>query len=88
MLWTSHISGTLKKTISRLSLLPLAIFYSSLTKLSLLLLMSVWAPALSTSPPSDSIILNWIGILDGDKSWVVRNVLGGMACGFGLRGVS
>ncbi|KAG1761491.1 Arv1 protein, partial [Suillus occidentalis] len=50
----------------KFSLIPLTIFYSSLTKLFLLFLLTIWRPS--------AIV-----------KWVVRNVLGGMATGFGLR---
>src|SRR5882762_3932301 len=84
---------------NRYSLIPLTIFYSSLTKLFLLFLLSIWRP----NPPEphpirhswngtlydNAFILNALSILDEDKldrEWVARNVLGGMATGFGLRG--
>ena len=84
----------------RYSLIPLAIFYSSLTKLFLLFLLSIWQPSENTASQArehwwsgttyeSSIISSALGILDEDKldrEWVVRNVLGGMAAGFGLRG--
>ncbi|KAJ7650865.1 Arv1-like family-domain-containing protein, partial [Roridomyces roridus] len=60
----------------RFSLIPLTLFYSSLTKLFLLFLLTIWRP----SPPS-SDTASW----DFDREWVVRNVLGGMSAGFGLR---
>jgi lipid intermediate transporter len=100
-------SGSLKCEFSRLianmfnrySLIPLTIFYSSLTKLFLLFLLSIWRP---TPPEIRPSAYSWNGtlydhffvsraleILDEDKldrEWVARNVLGGMAAGFGLRG--
>ncbi|TCD64038.1 hypothetical protein EIP91_004587 [Steccherinum ochraceum] len=87
----------------RYSHIPLTLFYSSLTKLFLLFLLTIWRPVAQTSPEmtrplppqynasqmfSNPIILSAIEILDEDKmdrEWVVRNVLGGMAAGFGLR---
>lgn len=86
----------------QLSLIPLTLFYSSLTKYFLLLLLTVWMPvSRSRVPPSDPLP-GWatnilpdnelartaVTILDDDKldrEWVVRNVLGGMSAGFGLR---
>jgi len=84
----------------RYSHIPLCLLYSSLTKLFLLLLLSVWGP--SSTPedvPStayqytfsftDPVLQKMWGALDDDKldrEWVVRNVLGGMSAGFGLRG--
>ncbi|EPQ54268.1 Arv1-domain-containing protein [Gloeophyllum trabeum ATCC 11539] len=87
----------------RLSHVPLTLLYSSLTKLFLLLLLSVWRPVAGdsnsidcseahTSPgycSSDQpVITAALQIFDEDKldrDWVIRNVLGGMAAGFGLR---
>ncbi|KAH8100795.1 Arv1-domain-containing protein [Cristinia sonorae] len=86
----------------RYSHIPLTLFYTSLTKLFLLFLLTIWRPASSTSPDAvpiapqynasnmftNPVILNAIEILDEDKmdrEWIVRNVLGGMAAGFGLR---
>lgn len=91
--------------------IPLTLLYSSLPKLFLLFLLTIWPstpsslPASSTSSissPSSIPRSTWypappnpIGtILDMlteeklDREWVVRNVLGGMAVGFGLRGTS
>jgi len=90
----------------RSSLISLSLLYSSLTKLFLLLLLTIWLPT-STSPipqpkiplPDWTKRLQWthnnsnllthiLEILDDDKldrEWIVRNVLGGMSAGFGLR---
>ncbi|KAI0090283.1 Arv1-like family-domain-containing protein [Irpex rosettiformis] len=87
----------------RYSHIPLTIFYSSLNKLFLLFLLTIWRPA-STSPGlarhplppqynasnifTNPMILGALEVLDDDKldrEWIVRNVLGGMAAGFGLR---
>lgn len=68
----------------RFSLIPLTLFYSSLTKLFLLFLLTIWRPSSGTAPSPFAIQL-----FDGenvDREWVVRNVLGGMSAGFGLRG--
>jgi hypothetical protein len=89
-------------SVPRLSHVPLTLFYSSITKLFLLLLLSIWRPEVQhnvkpTSGHLDEVIgflqhptLRWaLEILDEDKldrEWAVRNVLGGMAAGFGLRG--
>jgi hypothetical protein len=83
----------------RLSLIPLTIFYSSLTKLFLLFLLTIWRPSASTpggspynrdpSNYSSTLVTRALEIWDEDKldrEWVIRNVLGGMATGFGLRG--
>ena len=89
----------------RLSLISLSLFYSSLTKLFLLLLLTIWLPAPTSSKlenplPEWTKHLQWahsngnllthvLETLDDDKldrEWVVRNVLGGMSAGFGLRG--
>ncbi|EGN99180.1 hypothetical protein SERLA73DRAFT_182054 [Serpula lacrymans var. lacrymans S7.3] len=84
----------------RLSLIPLTIFYSSLTKLFLLFLLSIWRPSGATFDQTSAqnmpyrthfdnpFISGALEIWDEDKldrEWVVRNVLGGMTAGFGLR---
>ncbi|KAG2369333.1 Arv1-like family-domain-containing protein [Suillus spraguei] len=82
----------------KFSLVPLTIFYSSLTKLFLLFLLTIWRPSASKpggspyywdpSYYSSPLLTRALEIWDEDKldrEWVVRNVLGGMATGFGLR---
>ncbi|KAF5367139.1 hypothetical protein D9758_003876 [Tetrapyrgos nigripes] len=94
----------------RFSLIPLSLFYSSLTKLFLLFLLTVWRPSnapvanrntqeqsnVQSSPLkwsnntlwSDSSILDALSFMNDDqldRQWIVRNVLGGMSAGFGLR---
>jgi len=90
----------------RFSLISLSLFYSSLTKLFLLLLLTIWLPApTSTIPKPENPLPEWtkhlqwahsngnllthvLEILDDDKldrEWIVRNILGGMSAGFGLR---
>ncbi|KAF9563558.1 Arv1-domain-containing protein [Agrocybe pediades] len=91
-----------------LSLIPLSLFYSSITKLFLLFLLTIWLPQKQTtpSPPAENTLPSWtkliteidnttssyligaLQILDDDKldrEWIVRNILGGMSAGFGLR---
>ncbi|KAL6298390.1 Arv1-domain-containing protein [Sparassis latifolia] len=84
----------------RYSHVPLTLLYSSLTKLLLLFLLSIWRPTAS-SPANHAqalhpnaktfthpVVVRALEILDEDKldrEWVVRNVLGGMSAGFGLR---
>lgn len=87
---------------SRIPLVSLTLFYSSLTKLFLLLLLAIWqSPSSSTAPNSADIgaglpgnfvqlplVQHMLALLDEDhfdRAWVVRNVLGGMSAGFGLR---
>ena len=91
----------------RFSLISLSLLYSSLTKLFLLLLLTIWLPApTSTVPTPENPLPEWtkhlqwansdknllthvLEILDDDKldrEWIVRNILGGMSAGFGLRG--
>ncbi|KAJ3517012.1 hypothetical protein NLJ89_g769 [Agrocybe chaxingu] len=87
----------------RLSLISLSLFYSSLTKLFLLFLLTIWLPTSQTSSShsnnpvptwvnhlhrDDNFIAGILELLDDDKldrEWIVRNVLGGMSAGFGLR---
>ncbi|PAV16445.1 Arv1-domain-containing [Pyrrhoderma noxium] len=81
----------------RLSHIPLTLIYSSLTKLFLLLLLALWKPSsMSSNRPrtfsqpstGTGFFRSALEILDDDtldREWVVRNVLGGMAAGFGLR---
>lgn len=82
----------------KLSLIPLTIFYSSLTKLFLLFLLTIWRPSASKpggspyywdpSYYSSPLLTRALEVWDEDKldrEWVVRNILGGMATGFGLR---
>ena len=91
----------------RFSLISLSLFYSSLTKLFLLFLLTIWLPArISIIPTPENPLPEWtkhlqwansdknllthvLEILDDDKldrEWIVRNILGGMSAGFGLRG--
>jgi hypothetical protein len=87
--------------------IPLTLLYSSLPKLFLLLLLSLWR-ASSSDPPASGTAPSGLtaaelisralehadarplaAVLDDgvlDRAWVVRNILGGMAAGFGLRG--
>ena len=72
-----------------------------MSKLFLLFLLAIWRPAQTamspvtadtvSSPAVSSLISTVLGVFDDDKldrEWVVRNVLGGMSAGFGLRGAS
>ena len=84
----------------RFSHVPLTLLYSSLSKLFLLFLLSIWRPSTDNSTQvfterakgtilAHPVINSALEILDDDKldkEWVIRNVLGGMAAGFGLRG--
>jgi len=82
--------------------IPLVLFYSSLTKLFLLSLLSIWQQSSDYPRPTDTITkpavpdfianIPWASslytIFDEDvldREWIVRNLLGGMAAGFGLR---
>lgn len=73
----------------------MTLLYSSLIKLFLLFLLTIWRPS-NESPAdprpiwNDSPLSSFLHVLDDeniDRQWVVRNVLGGMAAGFGLRGM-
>ncbi|KAI0053234.1 Arv1-domain-containing protein [Auriscalpium vulgare] len=92
----SPISGVRQQL--RYSHISLCLLYSSLTKFFLLLLLSIWGqpqPAPSPRPTykhtiaieSPLLKMMWEALDDDklDREWVVRNVLGGMATGFGLR---
>lgn len=80
----------------RLPHIPLALLYASLTKFFLLFLLSIWPP-MQSSPSSlkvPSYLADYPLTLYGwnifndlilDREWLVRNLLGGMAAGFGLR---
>jgi lipid intermediate transporter len=83
------------------TLIPLTLLYSSMSKLFLLFLLSIWQPARSQPSNVDKgwspgqtdnhFISSVLSVLDDDKldrEWIVRNVLGGMSAGFGLRGTS
>jgi len=86
-------------------MISLSLFYSSLTKLFLLLLLTIWLPASGLpSPRMTNVLPSWVNhlwsgksnlvmdifeILDDDKldrEWIIRNIVGGMSAGFGLRG--
>ena len=84
------------------SLIPLTLFYSSLTKLFLLFLLTIWRPSLTSVASltplkrssstffSNKYLLYGFEMLDDDnldREWAIRNVLGGMSAGFGLRGM-
>lgn len=86
-----------------LSLVPLSLFYSSLTKYFLLFLLTIWPPSLGSESSGSALSPSWpralfpnspsidtvFHALDDnrlDKEWLVRNVVGGMSAGFGLRG--
>lgn len=88
----------MEKLRTRISHIPLTLFYSSLTKLSLLLLLSIWRrkthttlppielPQFLAEYPSIRTVLEFLDEERFDREWAVRNVLGGMSAGFGLRG--
>ncbi|KIJ14439.1 hypothetical protein PAXINDRAFT_116149 [Paxillus involutus ATCC 200175] len=92
---TSQASGVRQQF--RMSLIPLTILYSSFTKYFLLFLLTIWRPSATLPggapyrfdvPYENPLIVRALEIWDEDKldrEWVVRNVLGGMAAGFGLR---
>ncbi|KAG6831514.1 hypothetical protein H0H92_009782 [Tricholoma furcatifolium] len=84
----------------RFSLIPLTLFYSSLTKLFLLFLLTIWRPTLPSITTSHSAeawggeylfnntIVNAFKVFEDDqidREWIIRNVLGGLSTGFGLR---
>ncbi|KAJ7881072.1 Arv1-like family-domain-containing protein [Mycena olivaceomarginata] len=70
----------------RFSLIPLTLLYSSLTKLFLLFLLTIWRPSPGSPPLRSNLYVFQVFDADNiDREWVVRNVLGGMSAGFGLR---
>jgi hypothetical protein len=70
----------------RFSLIPLTLLYSSLTKLFLLFLLTIWRPSPGSPLRPNLYIFQLFDADKIDREWVVRNVLGGMSAGFGLRG--
>jgi lipid intermediate transporter len=79
--------------IYRLSHVSLALIYASLTKLFLLSLLVIWRPAESlhnaTSAIGDNFFEVAYHVFDDDRlnrEWLLRNLLGGMASGFAIRG--
>ena len=82
---------------TRYSHIPLCLLYSSLTKFMLLVVLSIWGSQVKGDPPRPAYVYKmpfdsplW-RLLDDDvldQTWLVRNMLGGMSTGFGLRGTS
>ncbi|KAG9039896.1 hypothetical protein FRB95_004368 [Tulasnella sp. JGI-2019a] len=82
-------------SVFKLSHVPLTILYSSLTKFFLLSLLSIWSPGHSSGTPPSTAPFKGHPIMHAiwtmfdetvlDREWIVRNMLGGMAAGFGLR---
>ncbi|KAI9440010.1 Arv1-domain-containing protein [Lactarius indigo] len=74
--------------------ISLCLFYSSFTKFMLLAVLSVWGSQAQKDIPPPTYVYNmpldsqlW-HLLDDDvldRTWLVRNLLGGMSTGFGLR---
>ncbi|KAJ6577556.1 Arv1-like family-domain-containing protein [Mycena capillaripes] len=61
----------------RFSLIPLTLFYSSLTKLFLLFLLTIWRPSAAAAPArSTPSAFQLFDSENVDREWVVRNVLG------------
>jgi hypothetical protein len=85
-----------RKRASRYSHISLCLLYSSFTKFMLLAVLSVWGPQVQKDIPPTTYVHKmpldsplW-HLLDDDvldRTWLVRNLLGGMSAGFGLRGV-
>lgn len=83
------------ETSSRISHVSLALLYSSLPKLFLLSLLVIWKPTISSRHYRTSISANYEFLVSAlqlfdessiDREWLLRNVLGGIASGFSLRG--
>ncbi|KAG8835979.1 hypothetical protein FRC17_010948 [Serendipita sp. 399] len=77
----------------RLSHLPLALLYASLTKLFLLSLLVIWRPTshlggTQWQAPDNGFLLRIYHLFDDevlDREWLLRNLMGGMASGFAIR---
>ncbi|KZO96673.1 Arv1-domain-containing protein [Calocera viscosa TUFC12733] len=84
-----------KSTSPTMTRISLSLLYSSLTKLFLLLLLSIWHTRAPSHGPSTSqallpTLLPWLpaDLLSDqtlDRAWVIRHLLGGFSAGFGLR---
>lgn len=95
LLFSTFTSAYGKRT-PRYSHISLCLLYSSFTKFMLLAVLSVWVPQVQKNiPPStymhkmplDSPLWHLLDDNILDRTWLVRNLLGGMSAGFGLRGV-
>ncbi|KAN0107515.1 Arv1 domain containing protein [Russula decolorans] len=78
----------------RYSHISLCLFYSSLLKFLLLVVLSIWRPQVPRDTPPPAYVYKmplesplWYLLDDDviDRTWLVRNLLGGMSAGFGLR---
>ncbi|KAF8336861.1 Arv1-like family-domain-containing protein [Cantharellus anzutake] len=100
--WSPHSKSSTRGNLMLKIHVPLVLFYSSLKKLFLLSLLSIWQQSSNLSPVTNTITnpaipelitnIPWAvslyTIFDEDvldREWVIRNLLGGMAAGFGLR---
>ncbi|KAH9994866.1 Arv1-like family-domain-containing protein [Russula vinacea] len=63
--------------------ISLCLFYSSLTKFLLLVVLSIWGPQVPRGTRLLPHTYTRCRVLD--RTWLVRNLLGGMSAGFGLR---
>ena len=81
----------------RYSHISLCLFYSSLTKFMLLVVLAIWGPQVKRYTPHPAYVYkvpfenHFWHVLDDDvfdRTWLVRNLLGGVSAGFGLRGAS
>lgn len=84
-------SGVLEEF--RVSHVSLALIYASLTKLFLLSLLVIWRPARpeQSSPAmvNGDLYHQILHVFDDDRlnrEWLLRNLMGGMASGFAIRG--
>ncbi|KAH9037835.1 Arv1-domain-containing protein [Lactarius pseudohatsudake] len=83
-----------RKRLPRYSHISLCLLYSSFTKFMLLAVLSVWGSQVQKDVPPPTYVYKipldsqlW-HLLDDDvldRTWLVRNLLGGMSAGFGLR---
>ncbi|KAI0264455.1 Arv1-like family-domain-containing protein [Gloeopeniophorella convolvens] len=93
--WNQHLfpASSIRQQL-RYSHISLCLLYSSLTKFMLLLILSIWGTQPRQDAPSPAYVYKvpfesplWHVMDDSvlDRTWVVRNMLGGMSAGFGLR---
>ncbi|KAH9015186.1 Arv1-domain-containing protein [Lactarius hengduanensis] len=94
ILMLTALDWVARKRLPRYSHISLCLLYSSFTKFMLLAVLSVWGSQVQKDVPPPTYVYKmplesqlW-HLLDDDvldRTWLVRNLLGGMSAGFGLR---